>query len=79
MRLRPRGGRGLEAEMGLWVRIFSRYLVGALAGLLLYAGLPADVVAAIKNDPEVTAGVGLGIAALTEWATMIARRRGWMT
>ena len=65
--------------MGLLVRILSRYLVGALAGLLLYAGLPADVVTLIKNDPEITALIGLAVAAATEWATVQARRRGWLT
>lgn len=65
--------------MGLWTRILARYLVGALAGLLLYAGLPADVVAMVKNDPEITAGIGLAVAALVEWLTVQARRRGWLT
>lgn len=65
--------------MGLWTRILARYLVGALAGLLLYAGLPADVVAMVKSDPEITAGIGLAVAALVEWLTVLARRRGWLT
>ena len=65
--------------MGLWTRILARYLVGALAGLLLYAGLPADVVAMVKSDPEITAGIGLAVAALVEWLTVQARRRGWLT
>lgn len=65
--------------MGLWTRILARYLVGALAGLLLYAGLPADVVAMVKSDPEITAGIGIAVAALVEWLTVLARRRGWLT
>lgn len=65
--------------MGLWTRILARYLVGALAGLLLYAGLPADVVAMVKSDPEITAGIGIAVAALVEWLTVQARRRGWLT
>ena len=65
--------------MGLWTRILARYLVGALAGLLLYAGLPADVVAMVKSDPEITAGFGLAVAALVDWLTVLARRRGWLT
>lgn len=65
--------------MGLWARILARYLVGALAGLLLYAGLPTDVVATVKADPEITAGVGIAVAALIEWLTNVARKRGWQT
>lgn len=65
--------------MGLWTRILSRYLIGALGGLLIYAGLPADVVAMIKSDPEITAGVGIAMAALVEWLTVVARRNGWLT
>ena len=66
-------------KMLLWTRIISRYLVGAMGGVLVYAGLPHDVVAAIKNDPELTAGIGLALAALIEWLTVVARRRGWLT
>ena len=65
--------------MGLWARIISRYFVGVLAGLLLYAGLPVDVVDAVKHDPELVAGVSIALAGLVEWLTVIARRRGWMT
>ena len=65
--------------MGLWARILGRYAVGALIGLLAYAGLPADVVAAVKDDPEITAGVTLAVAGLIEWATVQARKRGWLT
>lgn len=65
--------------MGLWARILGRYVVGALIGLLAYAGLPADVVAMVKADPEVTAGVTLAVAGLIEWATVQARKRGWLT
>jgi hypothetical protein len=65
--------------MGLWTRILGRYLVGAVIGLLAYAGLPADLVAAVKDDPEITAGVTLVLAALIEWVTVQARRRGWLT
>lgn len=65
--------------MGLWTRILGRYVVGALIGLLAYAGLPADVVAMVKDDPEVTAGVTLAVAGLIEWATVQARKRGWLT
>lgn len=65
--------------MGLWVRIASRYLIGALAGTLIYAGLPADLVEAIRNDPEIATGVTLALAAFVEWVTVVARRRGWLT
>lgn len=65
--------------MGLWVRIAARYLVGAIGGLLLYAGLPADLVHMVKSDPEFMAGIGIALAALVEWATVFARRRGWFT
>ena len=65
--------------MGLWSRILGRYLVGALIGLLAYAGLPADVVAAVRDDPEIMAGVTLAVAGLIEWATVQARKRGWLT
>ena len=64
--------------MGLWARILSRYFVGVLAGLLLYAGMPVDVVDAIKNDPELVAGVTIALAGLIEWMTVVARRRGWI-
>lgn len=65
--------------MGLWSRILGRYLVGALVGLLAYAGLPHDVIEIIRNDPEITTGVTLAVAALIEWLTVQARRRGWLT
>lgn len=65
--------------MGLFVRIMARYLVGILGGVLLYAGLPADMVEMIKADPEITAFIGLAVAALVEWVTVVARRRGWLT
>lgn len=65
--------------MGLWSRILGRYLVGAMIGLLAYAGLPADVIDLVKSDPEVTAGVTLVVAGVIEWATNVARKRGWLT
>lgn len=65
--------------MGLWVRIASRYLIGALAGLLIYAGLPADLVEAVRHDPEIATGVTLALAGFVEWVTVVARRRGWLT
>lgn len=65
--------------MGLWTRILARYLVGALAGVLIYAGLPTDLVATVKADPEITTGATLAVAALVEWVTVMARRRGWLT
>ena len=65
--------------MGLWTRILGRYLVGALAGLLLYAGLPPELVAMIRDDPEISAGVALAVASLIEMLTDQARKRGWKT
>lgn len=65
--------------MGLWSRILGRYLVGALIGLLAYAGLPADVVDLVRNDPEITLGITAAAAAVIEWATTVARKRGWLT
>lgn len=65
--------------MGLWTRIFARYLIGALGGVLIYAGLPADLVATVKADPEITTGVTLAVAALVEWLTVVARKKGWLT
>ncbi len=65
--------------MGLWSRILARYLVGALAGVLIYAGLPTELVEAVRNDPELTAGIGIAVAALVEWLTVVARNRGWLT
>lgn len=65
--------------MGLWARILGRYIVGALIGLLAYAGLPADVIELVKNDPEITAGVTLAVAGVIEWATTVARKKGWLT
>ena len=65
--------------MGLWSRILARYLIGALAGLLAYAGLPPEVIEAVRTDPEIFAGVTLLMAGLVEWVTTVARRRGWLT
>ena len=65
--------------MGLWTRILARYLVGGLGGVLLYAGLPADVVAMVKADPEVSTGIALALAGLVEWLTVVARKNGWLT
>lgn len=65
--------------MGLWTRILGRYLVGALIGLLAYAGLPVDVIELVKADPEITAGVTLAVAGVIEWATTVARKKGWLT
>lgn len=66
-------------DMMLWMRILTRYLVGALGGLLIYAGLPADIVNEVKNDPEILAGIGLAVAALVEWITVVVRKRGGKT
>lgn len=65
--------------MGLLTRILGRYVVGALIGLLAYAGLPPDLLATVKADPEITVGVTLGIAGLIEWVTVQARKKGWLT
>jgi hypothetical protein len=65
--------------MGLWARIAARYLIGALGGLFAYAGLPPSVVDAVRQDPEITAGVTLALVAGVEWATVFARKRGWLT
>ena len=65
--------------MGLWTRIAARYLIGALAGMLAWAGMPAEVVDMIVQDPEIVAGVTLALAAGVEWVTVVARRRGWLT
>lgn len=65
--------------MGLWTRIVARYGIGALAGLLLYAGLPVDVVDMIRNDPEIATGITLALAALVEYLTVFARKHGWLT
>lgn len=65
--------------MGLWARILGRYGVGAIVGLLLSIGLPADVADAIKDDPEIVAAVSLAIGGLIEWLTTVARKRGWST
>ncbi len=65
--------------MGLWMRIAARYLIGALAGVLVWAGLPAEVVEMIRQDPEIVTGVTLALAALVEWVTVVARKRGWLT
>lgn len=65
--------------MGLWSRILGRYVVGAMLGLLAYAGLPADFVDVVRNDPEITTVVTLGIAGLIEWITVKARKLGWLT
>ena len=66
-------------DMMLWMRILTRYLVGALGGLLIYAGLPADIVNEVKNDPEILAGIGLAVAALVEWITVVVRKPGGKT
>ena len=65
--------------MGLWLRILARYLVGIIGGVLVYAGLPPDMVALIRDDPELLAGVGIILAAIVEWLTVVARRHGWLT
>ena len=65
--------------MGLWTRILARYFVGGMVGVLIYAGLPADMIDLVKNDPEVMAGVTVAIGAGVEGVTVLARRRGWLT
>lgn len=65
--------------MGLWMRIAARYLIGALAGVLVWAGLPAEVVEMIMQDPEIVTGVTLALVAFVEWITVVARKRGWLT
>lgn len=65
--------------MGLWTRILTRYLIGGIAGLLAYAGLPPDVIEAVRSDPEIVAAVALALAGAVEWLTVVARRRGWLT
>ena len=65
--------------MGLWMRILARYLIGGLAGVLVWIGLPPEVVEAVRNDPEIVAAVALACAGLIEWITTVARRKGWMT
>lgn len=65
--------------MGLWARIAARYLIGGLAGLLVYAGMPADVIEVIRQDGEIITGVTLALVAGVEWATVFARKRGWLT
>jgi len=65
--------------MGLLFRIAARYLIGALAGLMLWAGIPPEVIEMITQDPEIVMGVTLAMAGLVEWVTVQARRRGWLT
>jgi hypothetical protein len=65
--------------MGLWLRIAARYLIGGMAGLLAYAGMPADVIDVIRQDPEIVTGVTLALVATVEWVTVEARKRGWLT
>lgn len=65
--------------MGLWMRIAARYLIGAMAGLMVWTGLPSEVVDMIMQDPEIVTGITLALAALVEWVTVVARRRGWLT
>ena len=63
----------------LWARILARYVIGAGAGVLVAAGLPADWVAMLKNDPEIAAGVAAIAAAGIEGVTALARKKGWKT
>ena len=65
--------------MGLLTRILARYLIGALAGILIYAGLPKDLINMVRNDPEITAGMIALIGAGIEGVTVLVRRRGWFT
>ena len=65
--------------MGLWMRIAARYLIGGIGGLLVYAGMPADVVAFVREDPEIVTGVTFALIGAIEWVTVIARKRGWLT
>lgn len=65
--------------MGLWLRIAARYLIGGMAGLLAYAGLPPEVIEIIRQDPEIATGVTLALVAAVEWITVEARKRGCLT
>lgn len=62
--------------MGVWSRILTRYLAGAL---LAYGLIPADVAAILRDDPEVAAGIGLVLTAAVEGAYALAKRWGWTT
>lgn len=59
-------------------RIISRYIVGAI---LMKAGIDATTAASVGADPDVVvvvqAGVGLGVAVVTEGFYALARRFGW--
>lgn len=74
-----RNWAGRVSDMGLWTRILTRYLIGVIAGGLLWAGVPPDVIEMVRNDPEIVAAVSIALAALVERLTVIARRRGWLT
>lgn len=65
--------------MGLLTRILARYLIGALAGILIYSGLPKDIVDMARNDPEIMTAMIALIGAGIEGGTVLARRRGWFT
>jgi hypothetical protein len=65
--------------MGLWMRIAARYLIGGVAGLLVYAGLPPEVVDVLRDDPEIVTAVTLALVAGVEVVTVVARRKGWLT
>lgn len=65
--------------IGLWSRILARYLIGAVAGILAAAGLQADLIEMIRQDPEIVAAVTLALAGVVEWVTSFARRKGWLT
>lgn len=63
---------------GLIARIALRYIAGALVAKGL---LSADDALAVNTDPDlvelVTAGLGIAIAAGTEWFYALARKLGW--
>lgn len=64
--------------IALIVRIALRYLAGVLVARGLFG---ADDAAAFSTDPDIQmaleTGLGLGIAAVTEWWHVLARRFGW--
>lgn len=63
----------------LWARILARYLIGGMGGALIYAGLPPEAVAVLKNDPEIAAGVAAVAAAGIEYVTTRVRKNGGKT
>lgn len=60
------------------IRIGLRYIAGVLVARGLFG---ADDAASITSDPDIQmaleTGLGLAIAAVTEWWHVLARRLGW--